>query len=243
MTRTIAFQPTTTGSLPEVVSAEEALAFADAADDRNPLYAAGTCVPPAFGHVLSGRAAYALYRMMFDEWPDVAMIHLASDAHFYEPITPGMHVVSRAWTLGMRPSPRGAMFSHGCSLARRDGALLLENFTTLLLPEYRDVPAWGIGPPDARSSSVRFTPVAHRAVTIADDQPARYARMSGDQQSIHLSDAAAQAFGLPRRTLHGACTMGICAGAVVDMIAAASRAASRVSRCGSGVRSTPATSS
>lgn len=220
---------TRTKAIELTVALDEARNFAGAAGDHNALYESGVMIPPLFGHVLAGRAAFELYRLAFPEWPNIHMIHLASDAHFYQAIVPGTNVIARAWWLGVQPSTRGALLSHACSLSRGDGVPMLENYTTVLLPERRDETQWGVPAPEVRVEGLRrASSVARRIVTIEDDQPDRYARMSGDKQAIHLDDEAARAAGFPRRVLHGACTMAMCAAAVVDL--AADGHASRLAR-------------
>jgi acyl dehydratase len=55
---------------------------------------------------------------------------------------------------------------------------------------------------------------------VAEDQPDRYARASGDHNPIHLDDAAARKAGLRGRILHGMCTMAFAQRTVVDALAA-----------------------
>ena len=54
---------------------------------------------------------------------------------------------------------------------------------------------------------------------VAEDQPARYARASGDHNPIHLDDAVARRAGLRGRVLHGMCTMAFAQRTVIDSLA------------------------
>ncbi len=53
------------------------------------------------------------------------------------------------------------------------------------------------------------------AVTVDDDQSLRYADASGDHNPIHKDDNVAQMAGLPRKILHGLCTMAFAHNAFV----------------------------
>jgi acyl dehydratase len=55
-------------------------------------------------------------------------------------------------------------------------------------------------------------------VTVAADQPLRYAEASGDHNPIHVDDSVAKAAGHPSVILHGLCTMAFCQGAIVDKL-------------------------
>ncbi len=64
----------------------------------------------------------------------------------------------------------------------------------------------------------RASRTIRRVVAIADELPLRYAAASGDWQKVHFDDDWARAMGLPRRVLHGACTLALCASAVVELV-------------------------
>jgi acyl dehydratase len=202
------------------VPSDRARAFAEAANDTSEVYQRGELAHPVFGLIVSGHAIIELYKMLFPEWPHVDIIHLSSDTHFFEPLIPETEVLAQAALIGAAPSARGPLWHLVSSLVHSNGAPIVESYATILLPGREVEPEWGRTPPDVHVPELRRAPTLDRkVVVIDDDQPARYAEASGDDQAIHFDDDAARAAGLPRRVLHGGCTMAMCATAAVDLAA------------------------
>jgi acyl dehydratase len=59
-------------------------------------------------------------------------------------------------------------------------------------------------------------PIAAIEHPIAEDQTVRYAAASGDDFAIHLDDEFARKVGLPRRIVHGLCTLAHAGQAVLQ---------------------------
>lgn len=72
----------------------------------------------------------------------------------------------------------------------------------------------GAGP--ARVPVARGTVLPDREYTLDREDLRRYARASGDDNPIHLDDAAARALGLPQVVAHGMLTAALAVGAVAD---------------------------
>lgn len=87
-----------------------------------------------------------------------------------------------------------------------DGATVMQSSSSLLFARgTRAVPTRrGHAAPPSHA-----TQVARWQVPL--DQPERYAAASGDDNPLHLDDAAAQALGLARRPLHGMCSLACAA--------------------------------
>lgn len=117
-----------------------------------------------------------------------------------EPLWAGGEVAARA------RSAAGLAVRLVARLRTLDGATVMESSSSLLF-------ARGARGFAARRVQAAVPPSATEVARwrVPVDQPERYAAASGDDNPLHLDDAAAQALGLQRRPLHGMCSLACAA--------------------------------
>jgi acyl dehydratase len=98
------------------------------------------------------------------------------------------------------------------------GELVTDQFVTEFFRGVAAETSIGERPPNHRFV-VDGDPVAQIEHRIAEDQTTRYAAASGDDFAIHLDDEFARAAGLPRRIIHGLCTLAHAGRAVLEAAA------------------------
>ncbi len=203
------------------IDGEQARAYAAATNDRNPLYASGTCAPPVFAVVPTWDAMMLALHDVIPAADQVAMLHAEQDMHFFRPLLPGRALVTSAEAYSLRTSRMGTRFTmRVTSTDGDDGALVVEQFATMLVRGGTEALELGPVPPDhAFPPAAKAAKVAEVVTTVDVDQARRYADASGDRNPIHVDDEAARAVGLPGVILHGMCTMALCARAVIDSVA------------------------
>lgn len=122
----------------------------------------------------------------------------------------------------------GAFVHIAVSVRDRAGRLVVSSRSSLFVRPPGDAPAPVPRPPPV-ASAPRGQPVQQLAPwTVASDQPNRYAQASLESNPIHLSDDVAQAAGLPRRILHGMCTLAYAARALTGHARALQKRSPRV---------------
>jgi len=202
------------------IDVDRSRAYAAATNDGNPAYLAGKFAPPVFAVVPTWDAMMVALHDVVPAADQVAMLHAEQDMHFFQPLVPGMPLVTYAEAYSLRSGRMGTRFTMRVISSDQAGDLVVEQFATMLI---RGVDPGGDGgpapPPHAFPAEARSARVAELVSSVDVDQALRYAGASGDANPIHVDDAAARAVGLPGVILHGMCTMAICARAIVDELA------------------------
>ncbi len=213
-----------------VANGDDMIAYAHATNDANPRYVEGLSDAP----ILSTNVAPPIYPvrlfhpLMFKCVGDpdldldmLRLVHGEQDMTWHRALKPGEIVNLRAVLESV------AQKSKGCVVAWRmlgliDGDIVVEARMSVfvrgqMLPGvepgtvFGDVPPSGDGRPDG-------DPAATSTMTVAADQPARYAAASLDDNPIHTDESVAKAAGHPTVILHGLCTMAFAAKGLVDEV-------------------------
>jgi acyl dehydratase len=111
--------------------------------------------------------------------------------------------------------PNGTSLVLKTETCTEDGALLNEQYVTEFFRGVLADESVGERAP-AHRLEVDGDPLAELSYRVAEDQTVRYAAASGDDFALHLDDDFARAVGLPRRIVHGLCTMAFAGRAVLE---------------------------
>jgi acyl dehydratase len=211
------------GPFESVIGPEEIRAYADATGDTNPAYVGGLAVPPI-----------AIVTQIFDaqaaghsHWaPEVraAMItgvHGEHDIVYDRPIDPDERLYTYVEPFCARVGGERARMTIHFETVDADGEPIVEQWWTTVLI-LREAVGESVGrdkPDHAFPDHARSAPLAEMTIPIDVDMAKRYAEVSTDFSAHHFDDEAARKGGFKGVFLHGLCTMGLCARAVVDSLA------------------------
>jgi acyl dehydratase len=192
------------------VTAHALRAYASATDD----------VPggPVFAILPVWKAIAPASRAVASDDARKNVVHYEHDMRFHRPIETGMTLVSRATPVAVLPRPNGTSLVIKSQTRTEGGALVNEQFATEFFRGVAAETSIGERAPNHRLV-VDGDPIAQIEHRIAEDQTTRYAAASGDDFAIHLDDEFARAAGLPRRIIHGLCTLAHAGRAVLEAAA------------------------
>jgi acyl dehydratase len=143
------------------------------------------------------------------------VVHYEQDILFHRPLEAGMVVLSRATPVALLPRPNGTSLVIRTETHDEGGELVNEQYVTEFFRGVQADAQVGERAPDHRLDA-DGDPVAELTYVVADDQTVRYAAASGDDFAIHLDDEFARGVGLPRRIVHGLCTLAFAGRAVLE---------------------------
>lgn len=198
------------------------LAYANATNDHNELYALGEAVPPLFTAILvrhvwqspTGRAA--LDRIIGMQWG----VHAEHDVWIHAPFRPWTSIEWHADARCMRQTSAGVLTALHVQGYTPDGELAVEHYWSNLSLKATVDADWGPAAPDHTfREAYRSSPVATRTISIDRDQGYRYAGVSFDHAHHAMDDESARAEGYPSKILQGLCTLALCSTALVDLVA------------------------
>lgn len=143
-------------------------------------------------------------------------VHAYEDVRLVRPLRAGETYTSRATLTGVQPSRSGTRLAFTITADDVSGRPVIDIVNTAYVRGVWADVAWGHvatepGGPRAAGELQRTTFVLKPTVTE------EYAEVSGDHNPVHLSDVPARAVGLPGRIVHGLCTFGAVARAVLDL--------------------------
>ena len=197
------------------VKPEEMVAYAKAVDDENSRYLGDE---PQLGAPLL--AVCPMFEALEDALADkqldadlLNLVHGQQEMVFHDVLRPWDLVAPRSEIASIEEKSSGWLVDVDQRLMR-DGELVAEATSGLFIrnPEAEKK---GSSSGDDESKD-RDEPVYTEEQTVAEDQPTRYAKASGDMNPIHTDPEVAKAAGLPDVILHGLCTMAFAARALVD---------------------------
>jgi len=175
--------------------------------------------------------ASAAFERMTAAFGGGAPVHLGQEIRVYRLIRPGDAVTADLDVLGARREPRGVRLAVRCAV-RADGTPVADMTTAVLLtgataPEpFGDIPPGSV-PPAAGPPLPAI--VVERRITAAT--VLAYARVSGDDNPIHLDDAAAVAAGFPGTVAHGMSVLATVCEEVLERFADGEAARVRALSC------------
>ncbi|MFG2040397.1 MaoC/PaaZ C-terminal domain-containing protein [Dactylosporangium sp. NPDC048998] len=187
---------------------------------------------PVFPFVLASDAFERMAAELRAQGSAGGRVHLGQEIQVYRLIRPGDEVTTDLELLGARREPRGVRLAVRCAVRTAGGTPLADLITAALFtgavtPEpFGDIPQNGAptpaGEPIPKTVTVRKIPVQ----TVRD-----YARVSRDDNPIHLEDAAAVAAGFPGVIAHGMSVLALVCEEVVDRFAGGDAARVRALSC------------
>jgi acyl dehydratase len=202
------------------IDPDRAKAYAEATNDPNPAYAAGTHAPPVFGVVPTWEA---MMLAAVDVVPPEALmmvVHGEQDMHFHQPLVPGTTLVTRTTAHSIRVGGSGTRFTMEVASEDESGVPVLTQYVTMFVRGMADGESGGPDKPDHDfPADARARKVGDLSVHVDDDQTFRYRDASGDEMPIHVDEDFARSVGLPGIIAHGLCTMAMCSQAVVTEVA------------------------
>jgi acyl dehydratase len=146
-------------------------------------------------------------------------VHGEHDIVIRRPLVVGEPLHTYVEGHGARPAGRNsAVTLRYVTVDARDEVVAEQWWTTIYLGTNCDpvgAPAPDHGFPDA----VRELPIGTVALDVDEGMAHRYAAVTGDWSAHHFELDAARRSGVDRVFLHGLCTMGLCARAVVALAA------------------------
>lgn len=210
------------GPFEGMIGPELIRAYAGATGDPNPAYVSGLAVPPVaivtqiFDAQAAGNAHWApeLRAAM------ITGVHGEHDIVYERPIDPGERLFTFVEPFCARVAGERARMTIHFETVDIDGEPVVEQWWTTVL-FLREALGESVGPdkPDhAFPEAARSALLAEVTLPIDVDMAKRYAEVSGDWSAHHFDDEAARKGGFRGVFLHGLCTMGLCARAVVDAL-------------------------
>ncbi len=204
----------TYGSATFEVTPELLRRYADATGDPNPRYRAPDApaapvfvVVPATPQVIEACLDPVL-RI------DVArLVHIGHSHVQHAPLRAGDRLEVTTMLASVRSEPAGDTLVLS-SRIHRGGSLAAELWSSMFV-RGRDRAALARAARET-AATPQGAPVYEQTVAVEEDQPRRYAEVSGDSNPIHLDEAFARSVGFPGVILHGNCTLAIAARAAVD---------------------------
>jgi acyl dehydratase len=211
------------GPFPACIDADLVRRYAAATADANPCYLDGGMVPPAaiVSQIFDAQLAGIDALVAADVFARARSgVHGQHDMVLHRPVVPGEPLSTFVEAVGARPAGDNlrVILRHATLDARR--RLVAEQWwTTVLLGTTCD-PAGADAPGHAFPETAPSAPTALVSLYVDEGMPRRYAEVSGDYSPHHFDADAARRSGASAVFLHGLCTMGLCARAVVDTLAA-----------------------
>ena len=171
----------------------------------------GPRVLPTFAVVPSFNAMLSVCNQL---GADMAMVvHGEQTVTLHRPIPAAGTFATTATVTGIYDKGKGAVAQVSCTTTSADGAPVFENLFSIFV---RGAGGFGgdRGPEAPAVSYPDRAPAFAVTETTTAEQAALY-RLSGDENPLHISPAAAAAVGFPQPSLHGLCTYGFAGRAVL----------------------------
>jgi len=176
-------------------------------------------ISPLFHYVLTRQLHADLLSQLAPGGLPSSALHGSHDLRIYR--EPSGTLLPSGRILGWSARPQGTIIELRMALLDGNGHLVSEQLETVLVPGHRS-PEPGLVSPATQQRS----PTAASVRTIIPRGLARrYAEVSGDDNPIHASDAAARAVGLPGAILHGTATLALVGSALARALALGPRGA------------------
>lgn len=202
------------------VTRERIAEYAAATNDPIDAHRRGDIASPVFGivPVFEAMLTPAVEVMPVELIPRV--VHGEQDFHFYRPIRPGDHLISRAKMIGYQGLEKGTRATMLTECRTQDGDLVNEQYVTCFVRGFNAGKEVGeAGPGHRFEERLRLqAPIGKVVGHVDDDQTFRYSPASGDPMPIHLDEEVAKSAGLPGIIAHGLCTMAFASWAVLTQV-------------------------
>ena len=140
-----------------------------------------------------------------------SLLHFAEDMRWHRRILSDEIYVLCSTLQAIEPHALGTLLQVRSTLSTPRGALVSETLTTLFTRKRLE----GAGVQKRHRPTVVKAPTWQETWQVSPDQADRYAKASGDNHVIHISDQAARRIGLKERILHGMCSLSFAGRAVL----------------------------
>lgn len=190
---------------------QESIAFATAINDMNPVYEQENIASPFF----ISKLVYPMIKKVMCHkklrMNILRMVHAQQKMTWHSPIKVNDHLKLHVKIKDIHDTPVGEMIeilAHGY----RDKQLIFESNSGLIVRSKLKRPAKKSEEESAMKQSFRIE------IPTEEGQQFRYARASGDNNSIHTNNFLAKMAGLPRTIMHGACVLAMSCSTMVREI-------------------------
>jgi len=206
------------------VRPDDARAYALACNDPNPHYlgdADPVLAPPLFPVRIMKDGLFLAVSDPELRCELLRVVHGEQDMRFLRPLRPWDLVTVRVKLESIEAKSSGELMTI-CTSCFVEGELACEARTGIFVRARGSVgkkeKAGGASAVDAGDGEAVRETAFSEEMDVAEDQPARYAVASLDDNPIHLSPEVAEAAGLPGVILQGLCTMAFAGRAVVERV-------------------------
>jgi acyl dehydratase len=185
--------------------------FARAMNDTSQAHLAGKIASPVFHHVPVMQSMVEVLKTVSGAFG----LHGEHDFHFHRPIEPGQRLFSRSTLVGIGATKAGATLVIRSDIKTHEGDEVSSQYSTILLTSEKAGTVAGDQAPKAPAKVEDGTPsvVTH---ALTDDQTLRYADAARDYSAYTIEAEAAAKLGFKAPIVHGMCTLGFAARAIVD---------------------------
>ena len=217
----LAVVPVRHGPFPGHLAPEAIAAYAAATGDQTTAVLDGRAVPAVFPVILvftpQGAARADVPEAV---WQRVrGGVHGEHDIVLHRPLAPGERLDTSSWISAVRTSRAGTQIVVQFEQVDADGAVVVEQWWTMVLLGLHGVADLGAMPADHRfPEDARARPLGSVSQHIDEDVAHRYAEVSGDWSAHHFNIEVARAAGFDFVFTHGLCTMAICTHRLLDLL-------------------------
>ena len=189
----------------------------------------GLAVLPTFAATFGYESMWQIRGLPGLSFNPMMLLHGEQVTEVPEPLPPSATVVNRGHVAAVYDKGKGALFLLDVTSEDAEGRRLAFNRYSLFI---RGLGGWGgeRGP----SGAVGETPEREPDATVAQEVPADQAllyRLSGDRNPLHADPQMAAVAGFERPILHGLCTLGFAARALLETVAGQEAGRFRRIRC------------
>ena len=187
--------------------------FARSLNDTNPAHLDGRIASPVFHHVPVMQSMVEVFRTVSSAFGP----HGEHDFHFHRPIEPGQRLYTLSKLIGIGATKAGATIVIRSDIRTHYADEVSSQYSTIVLTsETAGVAAGDMAPkPPAKVEGATPSVVTH---ALTDDQTLRYADAARDYSAYTIEAEAAAKLGFKAPIVHGMCTLGFAARAIVDEV-------------------------
>lgn len=215
--------PARHGPFPGILAPDAIAAYAAATGDQTATVLDGRAVPAVFPVILIFDPQEAARADVPEEvWQRIrGGVHGEHDIVIHRPLVPGERLDTSSWISAVRTARAGTQIVVQFEQADADGAVVVEQWWTMVLLDLTGVADLGTMPAEHRfPDDARAQPMGSASQHIDKDVAHRYVQVSGDWAAHHFDIQVARAAGFDFVFTHGLCTMGIATHLLLGLLGA-----------------------